>query len=59
MKEESEIHIQKDKNIFPSTLRISKRLAHATWTNAVAEVYVNSVKRFLQTPQTFIFILLS
>jgi len=33
--------------------------SHATWTIAVADVYVNSVKRFLQTSQTFIFILLS
>ena len=36
-----------------------KTRSHATWTNAVADVYVNSVKRFLQTSQTFIFILLS
>jgi len=33
--------------------------SHTTWTIAVADVYVTSVKRFLQTTQTFIFILLS
>ena len=38
---------------------IQQTRSHATWTIAVADVYVNSVKRFLQTSQTFIFILLS
>jgi len=32
--------------------------SHVTRTIAVADVYVNSVKRYLQTTQPFIFILL-
>jgi len=40
-------------------IRNQKTRSHATWTIAVADVYVYSVKRFLQTSQTFIFILLS
>ena len=33
---------------------VYKTRSHTTWTNVVADVYVTSVKRFLQTTQTFI-----